>query len=182
MSLRRVTPGWVLLIACIIATLSALVTMRLWTIPALRAATGGLDVFDVLIQGYSPDYVALYLDVLPDAARDLQLGAHRALDTLFVAGFTATLSVASYLLARRWNLVLALSLGVIPLFYFAFEMLENAQVAVILTHPGPHPAMAAAASRFTVLKAQALVFALSAVLFLISARSFELAFAPEEKR
>ena len=175
------TPGRLLFLILLATAVGSLAAMRLWTIPALKQATGGLDVFDVLISGYSRDYVALYTDVLGDDARALYLGAHRALDTLFAVALTGTLAVGSYLLAERWSLVLALALGLIPLFYFAFEMLENAQVAAILSHRAATAEMAQAASRFTVSKAQALRFAITALLFVVSARAFEAAFGPREK-
>lgn len=175
------TPGRILFLVLLASAVGALALMRLWTIPELKAATGGLDVFDVLIDGYSPDYVALYNDVLSDEARALYLGPHRALDSLFAAALTGTISVAAYLLAQRWSLVLALALSLIPLFYFAFDMLENAQVAAILYHRTATVEMAQAASRFTVFKAQALRFAITAVLFVVSARAFEAAFGPREK-
>ena len=175
------TPGRLLFLILLATAVGSLAAMRLWTIPALKQATGGLDVFDVLISGYSRDYVALYTDVLGDDARTLYLGAHRALDTLFAVALTGTLAVGSYLLAERWSLVLALALGLIPLFYFAFEMLENAQVAAILSHRAATAEMAQAASRFTVSKAQALRFAITALLFVVSARAFEAAFGPREK-
>ncbi|MCB1328333.1 MAG: hypothetical protein KDK28_02230, partial [Maritimibacter sp.] len=105
------TPGRLLFLILLATAVGSLAAMRLWTIPALKQATGGLDVFDVLISGYSRDYVALYTDVLGDDARALYLGAHRALDTLFAVALTGTLAVGSYLLAERWSLVLALALG-----------------------------------------------------------------------
>lgn len=176
------TAGRALLLCLLAVAVCALALMRIWTMPALKQATGGLDVFDVLISGYSRDYVALYLRVLTDEARALYLGPHRALDTLFVATLTGTLSVSAYLLAQRWSLILALALALIPLFYFAFEMLENAQVAAILYHRSATPEMAEAASRFTVYKAQALRFAITAVLFVVSARAFETAFGPKERK
>lgn len=175
------TPGRLLFLLLLALTVGTLAALRTWTIPELKAATGGLDVFDVLISGYSLDYVALYNDVLGEEARALYLGPHRALDSLFAVALTGTIAVAAYLLAERWSLVLALALGLIPLFYFAFEMLENAQVAAILYHRTATVEMAEAASRFTVSKAQALRFAITAVLFVVSARAFEAAFGPREK-
>ncbi|MEZ5720356.1 MAG: hypothetical protein R3D59_00835 [Paracoccaceae bacterium] len=174
-------PGRLLFLVLLAATVASLVALRSWTIPALKAATGRLDVFDVLISGYSHDYVALYNDVLSDEARGLYLGAHRALDTIFAVSLTGTLSVAAFLLAQRWSLVLALALGLIPLFYFAFDMLENAQIAAILYHRVVSVEAAEAASRFSVSKAQALRFAITAVLFVVSARAFEAAFGPAGK-
>jgi len=174
-------PGRVLFLVLLTVAVGSLVLLRTWTIPHLKAATGGLDVFDVLISGYSRDYVALYNDVLSDEARAFYLGPHRALDSLFAVSLTGTIAVAAYLLAKRWSLVLALALGLIPLFYFAFEMLENAQVAAILYHRTATAEMAQAASRFTVSKAQALRFAITAALFVVSARAFEAAFGPREK-
>ncbi len=176
------TPGRILLLVFLTGAVGALALLRVWTIPELQQATDGLDVFDVLISGYSYDYVAVYNEVLSDEARALYLGPHRALDTLFAVTLTGTLAVSAYLLAQRWSLVLALALGLIPLFYFAFEMLENAQVAAMLQRRAVTPEMAQAASGFTVAKAQALRFAITAVLFVVSARAFEAAFGPREKR
>ncbi len=176
------TPGRVLLLVCLTTAVGSLALMRVWTMPELKQATGGLDVFDVLISGYSHDYVVLYLEVLPEEARALYLGPHRAIDTLFAVTLTATLAVSAYMLAQRWSLILGLALGLIPLFYFAFEMLENAQVAAMLYHRSASVEAAEAASRFTVSKAQALRFAITAVLFVVSARAFEAAFGPKEMR
>mgnify|MGYP001557284913 FL=1 len=174
------TPGRLLLLLLLATAVGALAVMRLWTMPSLRTATGGLDVFDVLISGYSYDYVLLYLEVLNEPARALYLGPHRMIDTLFAVALTGTISVSAYLLATRWSFVLALALGLTPLFYFAFDMLENAQVAAILYHRNASTEMAEAASRFTVSKAQALRFAITALLFVVSARAFEAAFGPKE--
>lgn len=172
----RLTPPRVLFLGFLLAAVVALVLLRVWTVPALQQATGGLDVFDVLISGYSLDYVTLYNEMLNDTARALYLGPHRLLDTAFAAALTGTISVAAYLLAGRWSTVLGLALGLTPLFYFAFDMLENAQVAAILARGTATAEMAEAASGFTVAKAQALRFAITAVLFVISARAFEAAF------
>jgi hypothetical protein len=180
--MARLTPGRTLLLVLLTTAVGSLALMRVWTIPELKQATGGLDVFDVLISGYSHDYVALYLDVLGEQARSLYLGPHRATDTLFAVSLTGTLAVSAYLLAERWSFILALALGLIPLFYFAFDMLENAQVAAILHQRSASVEMAEAASRFTVFKAQALRFAITAVLFVVSARAFEMAFGPKENR
>lgn len=175
------TPGRILFLTLLAVAVVTLVLMRVWTIPDLKEASGGLDVFDVLISGYSHDYVVVYNDVLGDEARALYLGAHRTLDTLFAVSLTGTIAVSAYLLAQRWSLVLALALGLTPLFYFAFDMLENAQIAAILYHRSATVEMAQAASRFTISKAQALRFAITVVLFVVSARAFETAFGPGEK-
>lgn len=176
------TPGRLLFVGFLTVAVGSLVALRLWTIPTLRTATGGLDVFDVLISGYSLDYVMLYSDVLDDTARAFYLGPHRLLDTLFAASLTGTISVAAFLLAGRWSTVLGLALGLTPLFYFGFDMLENAQIAAILDHRTVTAGQAETASGFTVAKAQALRFAITAVLFVISARAFEAAFGPRPAR
>lgn len=169
------TSGRALLLVFLTITIVTNVIMRVWTMPAIRAGSGGLDMFDLLIDGYSPGYVGLYLDLLSEEARALYLGPQRVLDTVMPAALTGTLAVSAYLLAKRWSLVLALALGLVPLFYFAFDMLENATVAIILEHRAATDELAEAASRFTVSKAQALRFAVTAVLFVVSARAFETA-------
>lgn len=167
------SPGRLLLSAFLVVTVVALATMRLWTMPLIRAGSGGLDMFDLLIDGYTPAYVADYLVALTDDARALYLGPQRLLDTVLPMALTGTLATAGYLMARRWNLVLGLCLGAIPLYYFAFDMLENAQVAAILSHRSVTVEMAETASRFTIAKAQALRFAVAAVVFVGLARGAE---------
>lgn len=167
------SPGRILLLAFLVAALGAFLAMRLWTMPLIRAGAGGRDMFDLLIDGYSPAYVADYLAALGDDARTLYLGPQRLLDTILPVALTGTLATATYLMARRWSLVLGLALALVPLFYFAFDMLENAQLAVILTHRAASAEMAEAASRFTMAKAQALRFAIGAVTFVGLARAAE---------
>lgn len=167
------TPGRLLLLAFLTVTLAALAAMRLWTMPLIRAGAGDLHMPDMLIEGYSADYLALYLDLLTAEARGLYLGPQRVLDTVMPMALTGTLAVAAWLLTVRWGRILAGALGLIPLFYFAFDMLENAQIAAILARGAATAEMAEAASRFTMSKAQALRFAFTAVLFLASARVIE---------
>ena len=175
------TSGRLLLLALLAAAIGALAAQRLWTMPAIYAGAGGLDMFDMLIDGYSRDYAALYLGTLSEPARAIYLGPQRVLDTLLPMALTGTLSVSLYLLARHWGLVLALALGLVPLFYFAFDMLENAQVAVMLARAIADPDLAERASRFTVAKAQALRFAVMVVLVVLAARGLEMSLARRRK-
>lgn len=174
--------GRLLLPLLLCAAVGAYLIMHFWTLPALRAATGGLELFDLLLSGYTHDYVALYVTRLGDEARALYLGTHRLIDTGFAAALTAAVAVSGYQLARRWGFGVALVLAAVPLVYFAFDMLENAQVAAILARGAATEAMSAAASWYTQAKAWALWGAITLMMFAVSGRAFEAAFRGREER
>lgn len=156
--------------------LTALVTfatMRVWTTPTIRAGAGGLDMFDLWMDGYSIDYARAFLTRLNPEARALYLGPQRVLDTILPASLAGFLAMAGYGLLVRWNWKLAAAMAILPMVYFAFDMLENAQVAAVLRQPMPSDTMIEAASRFTVLKAQTLRAAMTIALFAAVARGIE---------
>lgn len=153
------------MILCGTIAAAAFVSMHFWTMPRIRAGAGGLDIFDLWMNGYPPSYAHLFLDRLSPEARALYLGPQRLLDTIMPIALTGFLAALGYLLTRRWSWWLAIGLTLFPLVYFTFDMLENAQVAAMLRAPSVPDRMAEVASRFTVLKAETLRLAVAAVTF-----------------
>jgi CMP/dCMP kinase len=156
-----------------LAALAAYLAMRLWTAPAIRSGAGGLDMFDLWMDGYSADYVRIFLARLSPEAKTLYLGPQRVLDTILPVALAGFLAMAGYRLLIGWSWKLAAAMVLLPLVYFTFDMLENAQVAVLLRRGLVSDTMAEAASRFTVLKAQSLRAALAVVIFAGVARGIE---------
>lgn len=162
--------GVSLILLALIAA-GALAAMRLWTVPMIRDGAGGLDMFDLWMDGYSADYVRLFLARISPEAVALYLGPQRLLDTILPAALTAFLALAGYRLLIGWSWQLAAALALLPLVYFTFDMLENAQVALLLRRGMVSDSMAEAASRYTVLKAQSLRIVSAVVIFATLARA-----------
>jgi len=165
-------PGVQLTLLALVA-LAAFLAMRLWTGPAIRDGAAGLDLFDLWMDGYSAEYVRLFLARISPEARSLYLGPQRVLDTILPVALAGFLALAGYRLLVGWSWKLAAAMVLLPLVYFTFDMLENAQVAALLRRGTATDTMAEAASRFTVLKAQALRAALAVVIFAGVARGIE---------
>jgi cytidylate kinase len=152
-------------------TVAAFLAMRFWTIPAIRAGAGGLDMFDLWMDGYSAEYARIFLARLTPEARALYLGPQRVLDTILAVALAGTLAAAGYRLVVGWSWKLAAAMALLPLGYFIFEMMENAQVAALLRRGMVSDTMAEAASGFTIWKARSLQAALAAVIFAGMARA-----------
>lgn len=155
--------------------LAAFITMRLWTVPAIRGGAGGLDMFDLWMDGYSLEYARLFLARISPEALALYLGPQRVLDTILPAALAGFLAATGYRLLVDWSWKLAIAMVILPLVYFSFDMLENAQVAALLRHGAASERMVEAASRLTALKAQALRAALAVTIFAAVARAIEVA-------
>ncbi len=154
-------------------TLAGLLAMRLWTQPLIEA--GGQMMPDLRMNGYTPDELRAFFAVLSDEGRAAYLGPQRLLDTAMPVSLTVFLGLLIYWLVRRWSWHLGVALALVPLVYFAFDMLENAQVAAILRAGAVNDTMAEAASRYTVGKAEALRGVVAVVLLALAARAGELA-------
>lgn len=151
----------------------AFAAMRFWTIPAIRDGAGGLDMFDLWMDGYSLDYAQRFLARISPEARALYLGPQRVLDTILPMALAGFLAMAGYRLMLRWSWKLAVAMTVLPMIYFTFDMLENAQVATLLRRGAASDTMVEAASRFTVMKAQTLRAAVAVTTFAALARGVE---------
>jgi CMP/dCMP kinase len=150
---------------------ASFLAMRFWTTPAIRAGAGGLDMFDLWMDGYSAEYARMFLARLSPEARALYLGPQRVLDTIMPVALAGLLAATGYRLVVGWSWKLAVAAALLPLVYFSFDMLENAQVAAMLRRGMASDTMAEAASRFTVLKAKSLQAALAVVIFAGVARA-----------
>jgi CMP/dCMP kinase len=150
---------------------AGLISMRVWTVPLIEA--GGLPMLDTRMAGYTPDELRAFLASLSPEARAVYLGPQRVLDTLMPVALTVALGLLIYRLAARWAWWLGAVLALVPLVYFAFDMLENAQVAAILRAGGASDTMAEAASGYTVAKAEALRAAVALALIALAARAGE---------
>ncbi|SMH52012.1 cytidylate kinase [Maritimibacter sp. HL-12] len=154
-----------------LTAVAGLIAMRVWTVPLIEA--GGLPMLDTRMAGYSPAELRAFLASLSPEARAAYLGPQRVLDTLMPVALTAALGLLIYRLAARWAWWLGAVLALVPLVYFAFDMLENAQVAAILRAGGASDTMAEAASGYTVAKAEALRAAVALALIALAARAGE---------
>ncbi|GGD38217.1 hypothetical protein GCM10011358_22520 [Sinisalibacter lacisalsi] len=163
-----------------LTALAGLIAMRIWTLPMIEAA--GLPMLDVRMGGYTPDEVRAFLASLGAEGRAAYLGPQRVLDTLMPVALTAALGLLIYRLVARWSWWIGAALALVPLVYFAFDMLENAQVAVILRAPAPSDTMAETASRYTVAKAEALRAAVAVALVALAARAGERALGRGRKK
>jgi len=139
--------------------------MRLWTMPVIAGAAGGLPMFDLLLDGYTAEYGRSYMGRLEPAGRAAYLGAQRVLDTIMPMALTGALGLGGFLAVVRWSWRLGILLALVPLAYFAFDMLENAQVAAILQRGVVRDTMVENASRFTVLKGVWLQIAIAVAVF-----------------
>ncbi len=163
-----------------LTALAGLIAMRIWTLPMIEAA--GLPMLDVRMGGYTPDEVRAFLARLGAEGRAAYLGPQRVLDTLMPVALTAALGLLIYRLVARWSWWIGAALALVPLIYFAFDMLENAQVAAILRAPAPSDTMAETASRYTVAKAEALRAAVAVALVALAARAGERALGRDRKK
>jgi len=163
-----------------LVALGGLIAMRIWTVPLIEA--GGLPMLDTRMAGYTPDELRVFLASLGPDARAAYLGPQRVLDTLMPVALTAALGLLIYRLVARWAWWLGAALALVPLGYFAFDMLENAQVAVMLRAGGASDTMAEAASGYTVAKFEALRATVAVVLIALAARAGEKAFGRGGKR
>jgi hypothetical protein len=167
-------PGLVFLIFLAL-TFASFAAMRLWTMPLINTAAGGLPMLDMRMEGYSAGEAGAYLAALAPEGRAAYLGPQRLLDTLLPLALTGTLSLAGYLLTRHWSPLLGVALALVPLAYCAFDLMENAHVAALLRADAPDNTMAEAASRWTVLKGRALRISLAVVLVPLAGRALDLA-------
>ncbi|MCI2400289.1 hypothetical protein [Aliiroseovarius subalbicans] len=141
---------WALYLTLVGVALGALALMTLWTRPMIEA--GGLEMFDVRTGGYSFPEAVRFLDQLNDDSRRLYLGAQRMLDTIFPLALTGALALGMFLALRHVSRVLGSVLGLVPLAYLVFDLLENAAVAKMLRTDGPSLDMVTRASQWTELK------------------------------
>jgi hypothetical protein len=142
-------------------------TMLIWTLPTITAEAGGLAPFDMRPLGYSLDEAKAFLSALSADGRDLYLNVQLWLDLFYPALLAVSLIFATILLAPpgllRWLLILPAVLGMV------FDYLENFSIGRML-EAGPDAlteALAAEASRWTILKSGFTTVSMMAVIVLL---------------
>jgi hypothetical protein len=153
-------------------TLAVYLAMVLWSLPRISAAAGGLAPFDLRPGGYSEAQARAFLALLGEDGARFYLAVQQRLDTAFPALSAATMAIAIVHLGRDLPRAARLAAAAVPVLGAAFDYLENAAVAVMLRAGanGLTAEMAAAASRWTVLKS-AFVAAAFVILLLLLVRA-----------
>jgi len=152
------------------ATLGVYLVMLVWTLPAITAAAGGLVPFDLRPTGYTADEARAFLAALTPEGAALYRNVQQRLDIAYPALLAATLVMAILLLSPaglgRWRWLLAAT----ALPGMVFDYLENASVAAMLDGGAAAltPELAAAASRWTVLKSAFSALAFTVLLVLLA--------------
>lgn len=88
------------------------------------------------------------------------------------SAFCPSRSPARFCLRAFCSPLLGIAPALEPLVYFAFDMLENAQIAALLRAGSFSDRVAEQASRWTMLKAQALRFSLAVILLPLARQAF----------
>ncbi len=145
------------------AAIALYLVMVTWSLPHLGALAGGVPVFDMRPTGYTPHEAAAILDALGEEGRDFYRAVQLRLDTVYPALLALMLSAAFLRLFPR---PVAMALSLVAVAAAGFDYLENAAVAeMIAAWPdGFGDALAARASRWSVLKASTTTLALVAFL------------------
>lgn len=110
--------------------LAGIAAILLWSAPRIEA--GGLEPFDTRTGGYTHADAVAFLAALTDTGRAAYLGPQRLADTVFPIGLLGVLAFGILIAFRRWSMPLAAVAALVPLGFFAFDMLENAAVAGLL--------------------------------------------------
>jgi hypothetical protein len=141
--------------------------MLLWSLPHLRALSGGLAPFDLRPGGYDLAAAQALLAALGAAGRSYYLNVQQSLDSAYPALYAVVMVWAFRALAPGWWGRL---LGLLALAGAGFDYLENARVAALLrADPGAVTApMVAAASQATLAKSVAVTAALLVLIALLA--------------
>lgn len=161
-----------LIFVAIFAAMAAVyLAMVGWALPHLKELAGGLDPFDLRPFGYDAAEARALLSALGEGGGDFYLNVQHRLDTAYPALLAVVLVLSFRALSR--GVVLGFLVGVSVL-AAVFDYLENLAVRdMLLAGPeGTTEAMAAAASRWTVLKSAAVTIALVALSILLVRRWF----------
>ena len=158
-----------ILIALFIVLLAATATLYLaivsWSFPLITVEADGLKPFDLRPFGYSVEAAEDFNNALSDEGRVFYLETQHWLDTFFPALLAATLIWSALHLSSataRWAIVALALVGA------GADYLENATVARLLN--AFDPALAAEASRWTLIKSVSVSLVLLAILAALGQR------------
>ncbi|HEY2492309.1 MAG TPA: hypothetical protein VGI33_05300 [Paenibacillus sp.] len=125
------TSTWVKALWWLAASQIVYFTMLWVTIPAIQNKADGMKIFDLMFVGYSPQYVASFLDTIGEEGRKLYLMHQIPLDLIYpgLMAVTGALFIAlfSNTINRRLGVIMF-----VPIFGAVFDYLENIMVAVML--------------------------------------------------
>lgn len=121
-------------IILLILSILAYVMMVLFTLPRLQALAGGLELFDVRMIGYTPEYAMQLLSALGSEGRLVYLTQQIPLDMIYSLLFAMSYSVlTAYLLHRlSWFEGPAFYLVMLPLIGGLLDGCENLAVMTML--------------------------------------------------
>lgn len=121
-------------IILLILSILAYVMMVLFTLPRLQALAGGLELFDVRMIGYTPEYARQLLSALGSEGRQVYLTQQIPLDMIYSLLFAMSYSVlTAYLLHRlSWFEGPAFYLAMLPLIGGLLDGCENLAVMTML--------------------------------------------------
>lgn len=131
--LRKHLQGKKVIILLILSIL-AYVLMVVFTLPTLQSLAGGLELFDVRLTGYSPDYALQLLNALGTEGRYTYLTKQIPLDMIYSLLFAISYSlVTAYLLHKlTWFEGPAFYLVLLPLIGGLLDCCENFAVVAML--------------------------------------------------
>lgn len=125
-------------IALVLSFCAAMVVfaiMAIWTLPTIQTEAGGMLPFDVRPGGYSQTEAQAFLAALSDEGRALYLGIQHQLDTAYPALLAIFLGLALWVSGAHLPIALRLLGIVAAVAGSAFDYVENARVALLLTAP-----------------------------------------------
>lgn len=146
------TSTWVKAFLWLAASQIVYFTMLIVTIPAIQDKANGMKIFDLMAAGYSPQYVASFLESIGEKGRNIYLMNQIPLDLLNPGLMAVTGAIIITLFSKKINHRLGVIIF-IPIFGAVFDYLENAMVAVMLiSFPNVPTSIVMISSIFTILK------------------------------
>lgn len=174
-------------IIVLILSILAYVLMVAFTLPRLQSLAGGLELFDVRLIGYSPDYALQLLNALGVEGRYVYLTQQIPLDMIYSLLFAISYSlVTAYLLYKlTWFDSFAFYLVLLPLVGGLLDCCENfAVVAMLNQFPDLSTTTATLASYLTRTKflfsIPALLSIILLLVILLTKRTWALIHKPSE--
>ena len=151
------------------ATLTIYAVMLVWSMPFITGEADGQTVFDMRPGGYTFEEARTFLRALSPEGAEFYAAVQHRLDTAYPALLALTLGWSIHLLTPKGWGVARLVLPAIALPGMVFDYWENIDVAGMLKAgpDGVTPAMVAAASFHSQVKAASTTVAMSLLLILL---------------
>jgi hypothetical protein len=149
------------IVILIILYVLILSVMSLVFIPAIRANTGDMNIFDLQAKGYTLKYAKDFIDAMGDSGKSVYLKAQLPLDFVYPAVYTLLYFGLAQKIFKKQH---ALVFGVTALLCLS-DYMENSLSVVMLMSNELTQALVGTASFFTVLKS-ALLYTITGILIL----------------